>query len=42
MDYAQKNNLTIHGDYDRELGFLIGITIGDGYFGKKDRYSGTG
>jgi len=34
IDYAQKNKLILNGGYDRDLGFLIGVTIGDGYFGK--------
>lgn len=34
LEYAQKNKLRINEGYDKELGFLMGITIGDGYFGK--------
>ncbi|MBI4067011.1 hypothetical protein HY407_01405 [Candidatus Gottesmanbacteria bacterium] len=34
LEYAEKNQLLLNGEYDRELGFLIGVTIGDGYFGQ--------
>lgn len=40
LQYASKNNLFVNEEYDRELGFLMGVTIGDGYFGKKGEIFG--
>lgn len=40
IEYAQKNNLILNREYDRELGFLMGVTIGDGYFGQKGQELG--
>lgn len=32
--YAEANNILLNNVSDKDLGFLIGVTIGDGYFGK--------
>ncbi|MBI2267839.1 MAG: hypothetical protein HYU80_00120 [Candidatus Blackburnbacteria bacterium] len=34
IEYADRCGIKVPKDYNRDIGFMMGVTIGDGYFGK--------